>query len=86
MGKMWSRPLIFFDQVSGGGPGSVIGEGSGQGSPDIIPYSFENWTVMFEDQPDNDLDGDGNPLEWDDYVKWMENHGFKDFIDENEKP
>lgn len=53
------------------------GLGSGQGSPDIIPYTWEMWQWMFED---DDSDGDGVPGTYSDYVKWMTDNGFGDDI------
>ncbi len=87
MKKLWSNPLLFTYKLEGGGEGSWTGEGSGQSSPDVIPYSFEMWSVIFEDFPNlYDADGDGNPGEWEDYVKWMTDNGFAAFIDESEQP
>ncbi len=86
MKKKWIDPSVYF-LVDGGGEGSEEGEGSGQSSPDIIPYPFEMWLVVFEDWPSIlDADGNGTSGEWSDYVKWMTDNGFDSFIDPDEEP
>ena len=77
MKSIWSNPLIFFENggMNNGGNGSVVGPGSGQGTPDIEPIDYEMWLVEFEEDP---LYGNGS---WEDYVKWMTAHGFAEWID-----
>ncbi len=80
--KAFSMPFIIASGLNPGeGPGP--GPGSAQGSTDIEPYSWEMWQWMFEE---DDSDGNGTPGEWSDYVAWMTNNGFSDFIDWNEEP
>ena len=76
MKKEWANPLInnkpFFEA------GNEIGAGSGQSSTDDdIPYDWEMWSVMFDEC---DADGDGTPGTYDDYVKWMTDRHFEDWI------
>ncbi len=83
MKKLWNNPLLFTYKLESGGEGSWTGEGSGQSSPDVIPYDYEMWCVVFEDFPAyNNLDGNSTPLEWSDYVAWMTANGFEGFIEE----
>ena len=82
MKKKWSDPIVFFDPVSGGGNGSEIGEGSGQGyigGDDDFPCAYEMWSILHEEL---DYDGDGEYATWDDYVKWMTDHGWAGQIQE----
>ncbi|MBQ6217778.1 MAG: hypothetical protein IJI66_14370 [Erysipelotrichaceae bacterium] len=86
MKKTWKNPVM----LEGGlipGDDEVVGGGSGQSSPDIIPYSYEMWGVIFIDFPElYDSDGNGDGGTWADYVKWMTDNGFAEFIDPDENP
>ncbi|MBQ1476780.1 MAG: hypothetical protein IIZ33_01340 [Erysipelotrichaceae bacterium] len=87
MKRQWSNPLLFVRKVEGGGAGNWTGDGSGQSSPDIAPFDFETWGIVFEDFPAiYDADGNGTGGEWSDYVKYMTDNGFADFIDPSEEP
>ena len=81
--KSFAYPWILLEGLGGGGDSPGPGPGSGQSSPDIQPYSFEMWQVMFDEY---DGDGDGIPGEWDDYVIWMTNNNFASYIDYSEQP
>ena len=87
MKKQWGNPLLSVNKIEGGGNGEWTGGGSGQSSPDVIPYDYEMWCVVFEDFPAlYDADGNGTGGEWSDYVKWMTDNGFESFINEDERP
>lgn len=87
MKRQWSNPLLFVRKVEGGGAGSWTGDGSGQSTPDILPYDYEMWCVIFVDFPSiYNADGDATPGTWADYVKYMTDNGYADFIDPSEEP
>ena len=77
MKKEWANPLIdghkpFYE------PGDETGAGSAQGSPDEVPWDYETWLVMcgdYDGSDDNDTPGD-----WEDYVEWMTDRGWEDYI------
>ncbi len=84
MKLMWNAPRIFFEEgdepLPTGSP-NVIGEGSGQGTTDLdnVPWDWETWAVLAYDAG-LDVDGDGEIATYDDYVLWMQNHGYEDDI------
>lgn len=81
--RKFVNPFIFFDN-EGPGDDVVIGMGTAEGTPDILPYDFEMWSVLFGE--DDDSDGDNNPGTWSDYIAWMKKYGFEEFIDYGEEP
>jgi len=84
MKKQWNNPLLSVYKTI---DDTVTGEGSGQSTPDILPYSYEMWVVIFEDFPEiYNADGEGESGTWADYVKYMTDNDFYDFIDWNEEP
>lgn len=81
--KFFTSPFIIASQVTPGEQPNP-GLGSVQGTTDDdIPYSWEMWQWMFEE---DDSDGNGVPGEWSDYVKWMTNRDFEGYIDWDEQP
>ena len=83
MRKKWTGPRIFFEGGLQPGPGSVIGDGSGQSTTDAFPCDFEQWLVLFDYV---DADGNGIAGEWNDYVKWMTDNGFYEDISWDQEP
>jgi hypothetical protein len=79
--KMSKRRFITPVFLSGGGldigDDPDPGLGSGQGSPDVEPWPWDMWQWMYEDDDSND---DGIPGTYDDYVAWMNAHGFGEYI------
>ena len=70
--RKYSTPVLYNEQESGGN-GSVVGDGTGQGS--ISPYMpFEEWWEDIawegENYPDADYNGDGevNRADYDYYI------------------
>lgn len=72
----WIYPTLTKDPVARQS-GSWVGDGSGQGTPDDVPWDYENWAILYDEL---DVDNDGEPGTWDDYVKWMTDHGWQDQI------
>lgn len=80
--KKFAFPIVFLSGM-GTGEGPDPGHGTGQGSPDIEPWDFEMWSVMFDE---DDSNGNGIPGEWEDYVAWMTKNGFEAYINPDENP
>lgn len=81
MKTKWINPLIYNNPETSSG--EWTGHGSGQSTPDIEPYDYEMWCILFEDFPDlYDMDKSNGPGEWSDYVAWMTENGFEDYIRE----
>ena len=72
----WIYPTLTKDPVVRQS-GNWEGEGSGQGTIDDVPWDYENWAVLYDEL---DVDGDGVPGTYDDYVQWMTDHGWADEI------
>ena len=70
--KRFSIPYVRLSGMNTG-EGNVIGMGSGQSTPDIEPWDWELWAVMFDE---DDSSGNGTPGEWADYVLWWQSNGF----------
>ena len=80
MKAKWITPLIYNNHETSN---PWIGPGSGQSSPDIEPYDYETWCVLFADFPNlYDMDPSNDPGEWSDYVAWMTYYHFEDYIRE----
>lgn len=84
MSKKFIKPLISIHGLDiDEEDDEVIGGGTAQGSTDIEPWDWEMWSVLFEE---DDSDGNGIPGTWDDYVRWMTEHGFEDYISWEQEP
>ena len=69
--KRFLTPSIML-AIGSGGSGSIVGPGSGQGTPDDdIQFDWEMWAVMYDE-----YDGNNNGIggEWADYVLWWQSH------------
>lgn len=84
MSKKFVIPMLSINKLNiNEDDGEVTGGGTAQSSTDIEPYDWEMWSVMFEE---DDSDGNGIPGTWDDYVKWMTDNGFEDYISWDQMP
>ena len=77
MKKQWGNPLLSVNKIEGGGAENWTGDGSGQSSPDDVPWDYETWSVLFEEYDGND---DDEPGTWEDYEIWMHERGFDGYI------
>lgn len=79
MKKQWIIPMISINREITPAPSDdpVIGEGSGQSTTDDVPWDYETWSVLYDEL---DVDGDGEPATWEDYVKWMTDRGWENDI------
>ncbi len=59
--------------VNDGGDVTIIGGGTGQGGSDAIPISYQAW---LESTWAEDLVGEGNGIDENDYAVWWESNGF----------
>ena len=57
----------------------IIGGGSAQTGQEPWPVSFEEWQWMYGEDDANDFNNNGILGEWDDYVIWMQKHGWEPF-------
>ena len=76
MKKKFITPSIQFtlDPVTG----EEIGGGTGGSTPDIGPYSYEMWLIIYEDYPEiMDFDKMGDSGTWEDYVAWCNEYGYE---------
>ena len=73
--KRYLTPLIL--DMSASDSTEVTGGGTGQSTTDEEAYDWEMWQVIFDE---DDSDGDGIPGTYNDYVKWMKDRDFDDFI------
>ena len=80
--RRYQAPILLSSSLDGGGPDSVIGQGTGQGTHGPAGMSWEEWLeeeafgyegpVGGAPNPDADLNGDGE-INRDDYT-WYLNH------------